>query len=131
MTWANDAPLETLADHSAPMACGPNVDQTSGSSDASRSTGASGHASHGAWPTLQFRAGSRMTEVHQRVATPLYRIDSKGLSAKARSVDKREVRCRNVVGVAPAPCTRWRISSTLGSKVSRLSFGNEYWRERA
>jgi hypothetical protein len=26
-TWANDAPLETATNRSAPMACGPNVDQ--------------------------------------------------------------------------------------------------------
>jgi hypothetical protein len=26
-TWANDVPLETVANRSAPMACGPNVDQ--------------------------------------------------------------------------------------------------------
>jgi hypothetical protein len=27
-TWANDVPLETVANRSVPMACGPNVDQT-------------------------------------------------------------------------------------------------------
>jgi hypothetical protein len=27
VTWANDEPLETVANRWAPMACGPNVDQ--------------------------------------------------------------------------------------------------------
>ena len=30
VTWANDAPLETVANRWAPMACGPNVDQVAG-----------------------------------------------------------------------------------------------------
>jgi hypothetical protein len=28
VTWVNDVPLETVANRSAPMACGPNVDQS-------------------------------------------------------------------------------------------------------
>jgi hypothetical protein len=50
-TWANDAPLETATNRSAPMGCGPNVDQ------ARPARGGSGAPRRGPWLARETPAG--------------------------------------------------------------------------